>query len=770
MSTSEATGSRSGSEPGALVAKRAKGYSCVLCAQRKVKCDRRDPCSACIKSRVTCIFIDPAAPRRRKRKAPEVSLLARLKRYEELLKNYGVKIEGDEFEDHKVDHDHDRGEVEAASSSKSSGYARGDTRPVGKQLEESRSPGPDTGTMVLERGASRYVENHLYAGLSDEFRESKDIIQDSSDDEKTDVPLDVTSDATYTDGSALIFNSSFSELSLTSLHPKPVHVFRLWQTFLDNVNPLSKVIHAPTLQQQILDATGNPERVTKSMEALIFAIYSSAITSMSNEDCESMMGETKSTLRQRYNFGTQRALTRAGFLKSSDLRTLQAYTLFLISVRPYHDPRSLWILSGIAVRIGQRLGLHRNGASDGLSLFETELRCRLWWQIVMIDLRTSELSGAGNSSQVLLQDWDTRLPLNVNDSDISPDKRELPVEHTGTTEMIHCLLRYTFSHYMRHNWSNITDTITPLAERDRAINGLEIMLEDKFLKYCDRSIPLHLLAATGAHAGVCKMKLVAHHPRQYADRGAQLPQKEKDMLFALSLELIEYQNIANSSEDIKRFLWHVNVQFPYNAFIYLLSEICHHPVGNLADNAWRQITQVFEHRPDMITKTSNALSVAVGNLTLRAWKARLAAFARQHQSPPEGMNPEFIAILRSQRKDDSSISAGLKPAPSPTVDSRTSIRHTDSLATDPPHTQEQLLQVDNTGLSSQNFDPNTLAFQPFSTPPLPSFKQAIDPDNPADMMEWGSPMDWGYWDDLVKHSQLQAMSGVEDSDGTRIFD
>ncbi|KAG5762531.1 hypothetical protein H9Q72_009373 [Fusarium xylarioides] len=58
--------------------------ACVLCQQRKKKCDRNSPCSSCIKAKVLCIP-STSAPKRKPRK-PTKELLARLERCEELLK------------------------------------------------------------------------------------------------------------------------------------------------------------------------------------------------------------------------------------------------------------------------------------------------------------------------------------------------------------------------------------------------------------------------------------------------------------------------------------------------------------------------------------------------------------------------------------------------------------------------------------------------------------------------------------------------------------
>lgn len=66
--------------------------ACVLCQQRKIKCDRRFPCANCSKSQAQCV---PAtlAQRRRKRRSPEQVLLQRLQKYEELLRQNDIQFD-----------------------------------------------------------------------------------------------------------------------------------------------------------------------------------------------------------------------------------------------------------------------------------------------------------------------------------------------------------------------------------------------------------------------------------------------------------------------------------------------------------------------------------------------------------------------------------------------------------------------------------------------------------------------------------------------------
>lgn len=119
--------------------------------------------------------------------------------------------------------------------------------------------------------------------------------------------------------------------NLRQLHPSPIHIFRLWQFYLNNVNPLTKILHSPSIQQQILDATSDLERVPKNIEALMFGIYSMAVATLNEEECHSAFGEDKMILFSRYQADTRQALINSGYLKSSDIVVLQAFTLYLVS-------------------------------------------------------------------------------------------------------------------------------------------------------------------------------------------------------------------------------------------------------------------------------------------------------------------------------------------------------------------------------------------------------------------------------------------------------
>lgn len=66
-------------------------HSCLLCARRKIKCDKQDPkCSNCTKSHAECIYQAPPPPQRHRKRQADEELLSRLNHYEELLRSHNI--------------------------------------------------------------------------------------------------------------------------------------------------------------------------------------------------------------------------------------------------------------------------------------------------------------------------------------------------------------------------------------------------------------------------------------------------------------------------------------------------------------------------------------------------------------------------------------------------------------------------------------------------------------------------------------------------------
>jgi hypothetical protein len=315
-----------------------------------------------------------------------------------------------------------------------------------------------------------------------------------------------------------------------------------------------------------------------------------------------------------------------------------------LAARQAYDPNTLWILSGVALRMGQRLSLHNESGPDEVSPFDREMRRRLWWQLLLTDGRTAQLTGSPDLN--IHHNMKFQLPTNLDDADISPDMTEIPVAHKGATEMLFCLLRYEFGAFMVTNNRKLLSPTLSLDEKDRLIDEFETHLECTYLRYCDPAQPVHLLASGGSRSAICKMRLVAHHPSQYPDKGAGMDKSERDMLFATSIKMVEYDIIGQSTRSVEKFAWHMDAFFQLDAFVFMLIESQNQAPGPSVDRAWQLVSDTYNCRPAMRDDDSNELYVEVMKLTLRSWKAREANLA-EHSRPPVPV-PPIITQLRAK--------------------------------------------------------------------------------------------------------------------------
>lgn len=153
---------------------------------------------------------------------------------------------------------------------------------------------------------------------------------ESSHDDVRDDTVRKAWDQSYQNKDHLLFGARETNVDLSTLHPGPVHILKLWQIYLDNVNPLLKITHTPSLQGRIIEAAGDVTSIISNLEALMFSIYCMSILSLSEDDCQATFDSPSEDLLTRYQFGCQQALLNSAFLRSSDRDCLTALFMYLV--------------------------------------------------------------------------------------------------------------------------------------------------------------------------------------------------------------------------------------------------------------------------------------------------------------------------------------------------------------------------------------------------------------------------------------------------------
>ncbi|KAK4234616.1 hypothetical protein C8A03DRAFT_18518 [Achaetomium macrosporum] len=613
---------------GAANPKPQRVLACLLCQQRKIKCDRRFPCANCTRSRAQCV---PASlvPRQRRRRFPERELLDRIRHYEGLLRQHNVNFE--------PLHPTAVTEHVPPPISKSSPDAG-----------QSEVCSPNQATTLKPR------TTNLWHALSQKNLDAEH--DDSSDDESEDGFLHDGDDLrgavikkawdNLMDGANgelanehhLLFGSPASPTKddLTALHPQQAQIFRLWQIYLDNVDPLFKVTHTPSLQARIVNAISDLTSVSAPLEALMFSIYCVAVLSLSEEQCLAVFGSPKQELLAVYQFACRQALVNCRFLQSRDHDCLAALYLYLVSVKPSTDPRSLSSLLAIAIRIAQRMGYHNESSNAKCNPLEAELRRRLWWSLVIFDNRICEIFNYKTAT--LAPTWDCRTPLNLNDFELRAETKSSPPVSERPTEALFAVVRSELSDFVRHSAfhldfidpllttfaqaKNAAGRTSPSGRRD--LPELQRAVEEMF-RLCEPENPLHFMTMWTARGYLAKIQLLEHCWRRSTSSAPQ-PDSPHDPVVSYARTLLESDTKLMSSPLMEGFLWHIQTfYFPFLGYAYILQRLKKRPGDDQAELAWESMSDNYEARNlDSGDFIHHPFFTIFARMVVAAWEAREA--------------------------------------------------------------------------------------------------------------------------------------------------
>ena len=439
---------------------------------------------------------------------------------------------------------------------------------------------------------------------------------------------------------AAIFGYRAVSSSLLSFHPSLPQAVTLFAAFTDNVAPLVRIFHMPTLTRIYWDAVASLGSLDRHIETLLFAIHYSAVVSLSPDQCLGILGETRELCLERYRFAVEQSLARGNLLNTQDMTMLQAAVLFLSALPNEDDSRAAWSLTSLIYHIARTMGLHRDGTTFGLKPFETELRRRLWWQICIIDSRSSEY----HCNEPIARGFasDTKPPLHIDDADLSPNMPEPPAERWDrATDMTLTLVRCEAIQtgwrlgLIKENWKQtggLASTSSAIAGEgddsypntppskklgpETLIQKLEARLRDKYLPICDPSVPFQMLSSAVARIILARFRLITKYSaasrgatrggghQQNRDRGliptaasedaSQLDYNLRNELFHISSEILEVSGTLLTNQAITQWTWYSKTHIQWGAMAFVLSELCARPHSPECDRAWDSVTTVYD--------------------------------------------------------------------------------------------------------------------------------------------------------------------------------
>ncbi|KAL5087977.1 hypothetical protein Trisim1_007382 [Trichoderma cf. simile WF8] len=457
----------------------ARGFvSCSSCRQRKLRCDRDEPCSNCTTRNVECIYA--SLPRQRgnpthrgnHNQRPEV----RLRKLEQLLGTIVSQMPEKQASGVAIS-SYNAGEANQFHGDQTSGQAT-NARMKG-DLSQNDNHTVRPGRMMSSDDQTIYVSSVHWAAICNEIaclRENFDE-QEAQDHMETMVQSQRSSEPLLLDGVRQI--SSVEDI-LSAIPPRDF-VNRLISRYFNSKDPSAAAFHPPSFQLEYKRFWDNPRAASLPWISLLFGLMSiSVFLHMRSGDKLPEAFGNPGDMRDDFHRRSTECLLLSKYSTEPGAYTIEAL-LFNIHnefVRCKDAHLGVWILAGIATRLAMRMGYHRDPSHySQLSVFQGEMRRRCWASILQMDALFS--CQLGLPAMIQESQYDTQLPSNLLDEDFGPDSAKLPKSRPETdfTPVLYTITKTRFMLLFRVIFNQVA--LQCVAEYDEII-ALSQRLENAY--------------------------------------------------------------------------------------------------------------------------------------------------------------------------------------------------------------------------------------------------------------------------------------------------
>ncbi|CAK7203700.1 hypothetical protein SEUCBS139899_006444, partial [Sporothrix eucalyptigena] len=288
--------------------------------------------------------------------------------------------------------------------------------------------------------------------------------------------------------------------------------------------------------------------------------------------------------------------------------------------------------------------------------------------------RLAEVMGAEST---VPRSCDTRLPSNIGDTDLEPGVTTLP-DSKGTSDMVFCPLKYETVRFLQERDPRTSTVPEPDSATDdrahppkmRSVGALERLLEERFLRFCDPLVPLHVFTTTIARSSVCKFRHMEQRG-QASTCAREIDTRETNRrILQMAARNVAYDNLLHTTPSLAGFLWYAHFHFPWGAPIFILRILGTARTPASWDDdmhaAWAHILELHRHHPEFAVRDADRVEhLLVVNLTLEAWRTREEVLARTEPVPG------VILALQGSKE----ASSGVKETVDTVADTTTDVTH-----------------------------------------------------------------------------------------------
>ena len=290
-------------------------------------------------------------------------------------------------------------------------------------------------------------------------------------------------------GSRQVDNLPIEQKALISLLPQKELSDQLIQIYVDNLESTYRVLHLPSFWEEYSHFWKAPQEGRPAFAAIVLLILAS--TYCVKEASSSMFRGDSSVGRETAILWIQTcdSWLHTQSQKHNTMATFQIHCLSFIAKQINSIKRKrIWTSAGNLTRLALSSGLHRDAQVVNLrhsassckkvSIFDQEIRRRIWATISELELQTAFERGMPTMLRDLVEDCGP--PLNLDDEEFDPSMDQLP-----SPGPISNYTRSSFQHLSRSSWSLRLELVS-------VINGPHPQMAYEIVLMYDKKITQHL--------------------------------------------------------------------------------------------------------------------------------------------------------------------------------------------------------------------------------------------------------------------------------------
>ncbi|KAF2033375.1 hypothetical protein EK21DRAFT_59107 [Setomelanomma holmii] len=575
--------------------------SCLECRRRKLKCDKGSPCISCTKNSRQCVFIasglDADAQKRLAEVKEKMGILERSLEEDVARRNRSKlgepsetrrpsTLPGQERSYSDEEDDEDTKDLNPTHlATEDAAYYDDDAN----NDDDIVDLGIAMGKVRITERIGGLVRPRFSEELAQALRELPKAERANPNPVSGQDPQDwlAPSRDYVAPSSSFFFAPGVEKTSLMTFLPSRNLVDRLVAYYWEAVHLIARVVHRPSFERHYerfwtdINAGFEPRA---SFQAVVFAALLSSIVSMEEHKVLSSFGVDKQSLVDNFRQGTEAALARANFLRTTKLETLQAFVMYLIPLCRNEVSRAHSALAGTVIRLAECMGLHRDPTSYSTSPVEIHVRRLIWYQICFLDLRTCEATGP--RPQIRHDDYDTKFPLNIDDIELDRVERgekgiNITKDRSHFTDMTITRMRFECYEMHRFLWSERPKLEQRRADGERKVTLVSLLsrvqsfkaaMEKTYLPMLSKSVPLHVLASE--IYGILSDRLYILLLQKYlsSDR-TKMPTRLRQVIMSSAVTVIEHSMVIERQPALSTWSWYIGALHQYHTALLLLNEL-----------------------------------------------------------------------------------------------------------------------------------------------------------------------------------------------------